>query len=190
MHKIMQNPGRRLSLRSNLILLVVVCVLPAAIVGATLAYSNYKLQREHVEQQTVLMARTILSDLEREMAAIESALKILATSQELATGDLRGFHQRARDALASGIVYGYILTDPQGRQALHTLRPYGSVLPTEGTPQQLSRVFVDKSTVLTDLFMGPVSQKLIIAMGVPVEVGGRLSTVSTSVWTPAVSPPS
>jgi hypothetical protein len=37
-------------------LLVIVCVMPAALVSATLAYSTYQVQRDHVEQQTVLMA--------------------------------------------------------------------------------------------------------------------------------------
>lgn len=170
-----KNASRRSSLQRDLGLLVVVCVIPAAIVSTLLAFSTYKLQRQNVEQQTTLVAQAVLSDLEREIAAIESALKILATSEELASADFKSFHQRARDALSPGIVYNYILTDVQGRQVLNTLQPYGAALPTTGTPPQLARVFSSKVPVLTDMFIGPVTRKPALAMGVPVGAGDTVA---------------
>ncbi|MEY2860363.1 MAG: Bacteriophytochrome cph2 [Pseudomonadota bacterium] len=166
-----QMTGRRYSLRRDLTSLVVVCVLPAIVVSAALSYSTYRAERDNVEQQTVLVANAIMAELARDLAVAESGLKILATSQELNSGDLRGFHARARDALVSGNVHNYILTDPQGRQLVNTLLPYGTALPTTGTPPELARVFRSKSTVLTDLFVGPVVRRPTIAMGVPVGAG-------------------
>ena len=163
--------GHYYSLRGNLLLLVVVCVLPAALVSAALAYSLYDLRREKIEQQTLLVGRSVVSDLERELATVESALKTLATSQELIQGDLAGFQRRATAALAPGMVYNYILTDVQGRQVVNTLRPFGSRLPTTGTPAEFARVFTERATVLSDMFVGPVVRKHVIAMGVPVVVG-------------------
>lgn len=167
--------GRRFSLRKVLRWLVVACVLPATLVCITLAVSVYQLQVQHIQQSTLLTAQSVISDLEREIAVIESGMKVLATSDELASGDLRSFHKRARDALAPGIVYNYILTDRQGRQVLNTLRPFGAELPTTGTPPQISRVFTERATVLTDLFVGPVTQKLALAMGVPVGTGDEVT---------------
>ena len=163
--------GRRFSLRKVLRWLVLACVLPATLVCIALTVSVYQLQRQQVQQNTLLMARSVLSDLEREFAVIESGMKVLATSDELASGDLRTFHKRARDALAPGIVYNYILTDAKGRQVLNTLLPYGSALPSSGTPAQIGRVFSERATVLTDLFIGPVTRKPALAMGVPVGAG-------------------
>lgn len=170
----MPDTSRRYSLRQDLKLLVLACVLPAAGVSMALAYSAFILQRDQVEQQTAFLAQTLLADLDREMAGVESALKTLATANELTTGDLRGFHRRARDALFSGMVYNFILTDVQGHQVLNTLRPYGSPLPTSGTPPHMGRVFAEKATVLSDLFMAPVAQKPGIAMGVPVVKGEQV----------------
>lgn len=167
--------GRRFSLRRVLRWLVVVCVFPAALVCGALAYSVYQLQVQHIQQSTLLTAQSAISDLEREIAVIESGMKVLATSEELASGDLRSFHKRARDALAPGIVYNYILTDPQGRQILNTLLPYGVELPTTGTPAQINRVFTEKATVLTDLFVGPVTHKQAVAIGVPVGSGDEVT---------------
>ena len=162
--------GRRFSLRRVLRWLVVVCVFPATLVCTILLYSLYQMQVQHVQQSTLLTAQSVISDLEREVAVIESGMKILATSDELASGDLRAFHKRALNALAPGVVYNYILTDRQGRQVLNTLRPFGTELPATGTPPEINRVFTERATVLTDLFLGPVAQKRGLAMGVPVEV--------------------
>lgn len=165
---------RSVSLRRALRMLVVFSVLPTVVVGMLLAYANYRLQRESVEQQTVLVARAIQADLEREMAAIESALKTLATAPELVNGNLQGFYLRATQALGSGSVLNYILTDRNGRQVLNTLLPFGAVLPHTGTPPQLRRVFDEKTTVLTDMFVGVTTKSHIIAMGVPVVSDGRV----------------
>lgn len=164
----------RYSLRTSLLWLAAVCVLPTSLISASLLYSNYQLRRAQLEQNTLLLARKVVSDIENEMSAIESALKVLATAPEFASGDFRGIHQRARGALSSGTVYNYILTDRKGEQLLNTLRPYGEPLPTQGNPAQLERVFTLETTVLTDLFIGPVTHKPAIAMGVPVRVHDKV----------------
>lgn len=163
--------GRRYSLRRDLTSLVVVCVLPAIVVSAALGYSAYQAERNNVEQQTVLLANAVMAELSRDLAVAESGLKVLATSAELNSGDLHSFHARARDALAPGNAYNYILTDPHGKQLVNTLLPFGSALPTAGTPAEIARVFSQKTTVLTDLFIAPVARKPGIAMGVPVGSG-------------------
>ena len=161
-------PERRISLRLNLWLLVLVCILPGIALCSYLAYANYQLEQQRVARDTELLAGRILADLERELAAIESGLRVLATSEALKAGDLARFHQVARAALKSQSVLNYILTDRDGRQILNTLRPWGSPLPTGGTPEQIGEVFRSGKTVLSNLFHGPVSGEPIIAMGVPV----------------------
>jgi len=164
----------RSSLRARLFWLVAVCVLPLIGTSSLLLYQNYELRREHIEQNTLLLARKVMSDLERELAAIEAGLKVLATSSDLESQDFRSFHQRASQALASGIVRNYILTDANGHQVVNTLVPFGSDLPQRGTPAQLAQVFSQQKTVLTDLFVGPVTGQPVLAMGVPVQVNGQI----------------
>jgi len=168
-------PNRRYSLRLSLVLLVVVSVLPGVLVSAGLIYQNYRISRMQVDQNTLLISRKVLADFEREMASIEAGLKILSTSPDLAVGDMASFHKRARDALGSGSVLNYILTDKAGRQIVNTVVPYGTNLPTQGTPAQLGNVFSQRTTVLTDLFIGPVTHKPVIAMGVPVQSGDEVT---------------
>ena len=132
---------KRYSLRTSLLMVVAACIVPAVVISASLIYKQYQMRQEQLDQTTLLLARKVVADLDRELASIESALKILATSQNLALGNFKSFYQQARDALAPGIVYNFILTDPNGAQILNTLRPYGTPLPKAGTPPELQAVF-------------------------------------------------
>jgi diguanylate cyclase (GGDEF)-like protein len=69
-------------------LLVLVCVLPAAVVSAGLVAANYGLQREQICRDTALLARRISADMDRELAGAESRPRVLAASPDVAAGDL------------------------------------------------------------------------------------------------------
>lgn len=166
--------SRTFSLRLSLYWLVLLTLLPIVALLVYLAWSNHALQKERVYNASAQLARTLSARLDQEFVAIESGLKILATSEHLAWGDLRSFHAQARAAVKSQSVYNFILTDAQGRQLVNTLRPYGSELPVTGTPAALQAVFTSGHTVLTDLFEGPVVHKPVIAMGVPVRIDNEI----------------
>lgn len=161
-------PPKRYSLRRSLFVLVIVCVLPAVALSSYLAYSNYHLQKQKTYGDTVLLAQKISAALDRELSAIESGLRVLSTAESLRNGDLRRFHQAAGDALKSQIVHNYLLTDRAGRQVVNTLVAFGMPLPTTGMPPAIDDVFRAGNTVLTDLFTAPLSNKPVLAMGVPV----------------------
>ena len=153
---------------------VFVCILPAVLVATHLVLSNYQLQQQQVHSNTILLARQLAAEVGRELSRIESGLRVLATSSDLAAGNLASFHHRASDAIKSQIAYNYLLTDRTGRQLMNTLVPFGQALPSTGTPQQLERVFVEGVPVITDLFIGPVTNKFAIAIGVPVFRGNEV----------------
>lgn len=166
---------RRYSLKISLFLLVAVCVLPAALVSTGLVVANYLMQRDKLYSETVLLARKIAADLDRELSGVESGLKVLATSRDLIEGNFASFHQRAGDALKSQIVHSYVLTGRDGAQILNTLVPYGTPLPPGGTPAELrQRVFEERVAVLTDLFDSPMARRPLAAMGVPVYRGENI----------------
>ena len=161
-------PLKHYSLRNSLFVLVVVCVLPAVAVSSYLVYSNYQLRKQKTYGDTVLLAHKISAALDRELSAIESGLRVLSTAESLRDGDLRRFHRITRDALKSQIVHNYLLTDREGRQVVNTLLPFGEALPTTGMPPELDAVFRTGNTVLTDMFTGPLTNRPVLAMGVPV----------------------
>lgn len=166
--------ARPLSLRRSLVALVGLCVLPASAAALVLVYLHYQQGWERVRQDTVLEARHRAAVLDRELASVIAGMKALATAPELAGDDLAAWQQRASAAAPTQNVDNYLLTDREGRQRVNTLRPYGTPLPTTGTPLQLASVFDDGRTVVTDVFIGPVTQQPVMAIGVPVVQGGTV----------------
>lgn len=167
-------PPRRLSLRLSLLFVVLLCAVPALVVSASLALANHQLKRQAVYNETEILARRIAAELDRELSVIESGLNVLATSEALRSGDLERFHRVALDALQTQVVYNYVLTDASGRQVLNTLKPWGTPLPKAGTPAQLDQVFTQGRTALSDWFLGPVTGRPALAMGVPVYRDGQV----------------
>ncbi len=166
---------RHVSLRTSLFVLVLICVLPGVALCSYLVLTNYQLEKRHMASETERLAGQILVELDRELAAMESGLRVLATAEQLKSGELQRFHEIARAALKSQTAYAYVLVDPQGKQILNTLRPYGTPLPASGNPTQLAEIFESGKTVLTDLFVTPLAGKQVIAFGVPVY--GRDGTI-------------
>ncbi|MBL8403277.1 MAG: GGDEF domain-containing protein [Dechloromonas sp.] len=166
---------RHVSLRTSLLVLVLICVLPGVALSSYLVLTNYQLEKRQVASETERLAGQILVELDRELAAMESGLRVLATAEPLKSGELQRFHEIASAAIKSQPAYAYLLIDQQGRQVLNTLRPYGSPLPESGNPTQLAEIFESGKTVLTDLFITPLAGKQAIALGVPVY--GRDGTI-------------
>lgn len=163
------------SIRWHLLVLVAASIVPAVVVSTLLIHGDYRRGEERIYREGILFARNLASTLDRELTGVESGLKVLATSDDLAADDLASFHRRARDALRFQIVDNYFMTDREGRQYINTLLPYGTSLPQSGAPAQLRRVFDTRETVLTDIFLGKVSHRPTIAMGVPVLRDGKVA---------------
>ena len=159
---------QRFSVRLSLLAAVLACMVPAVMVIAWLVRDAYVLKRDALESRTSQIASEAMAHIERELAVIESSLKVLATSSELVNGDLGTFQRKAEDALVATPVLNFILTDARGRQRINTLTPFGAPLPETGTPPELEAVFQAQTTVLSSLFQGPVTQQHTLAMGVPV----------------------
>lgn len=169
--------GRNYTIRATLLLLVAACVLPPLLVCIGLVYKFYVLEEARINGETVLIARNLASQLDRELNASESGLRVLSTSSKLAHGDLAGFHRRATDVLRHQLAINYVLIDRSGRQLVNTALPHGLPLPTTDAPPQLLDVFNTGRPTLTGLFTGNVTGSPMVAMGVPVYRGNDIAYV-------------
>ena len=172
--------GKPRTIRSSLVLLVVACVLPGFLISTFLIVDSYRLQRTLLTRDAVATARAMAAVLDKDLSSLESGLGIMAAAPQLAANDLAGFDQHARDALASQNANNYVLVDAEGNQLINTLRPFGAPLPGRGSPAPPNRgsvlrdVFANDATVLSNLFMGPVTGKPMLTMGVPVHQNGKV----------------
>ncbi|MBC7698963.1 sensor histidine kinase [Aquabacterium sp.] len=162
------------SIRSNLALLAMACILPGVLMSTYFIVSGYRQQKARAVQDAIATARAATTSLDHDIASIESGLHVLAKSAALGTHDLPAFYREAKQALPFQSITNYILIDASGRQRVNTILPPEAPLPTKVGPAQLQSVFTTGTTVLTDLFIGPATGKPILAIGVPVTRDGHV----------------
>lgn len=159
------------TIRSRLILLVVACILPAALMVAGLITHDYYRGRQELTRVSLGTARAIVSALDRDLAGVQAALIALSTSPSLTSDDLFSFYDQAQDVLKSQKANNILLFDQTFQQRLNTLRPFASKLPFITNPE-LQGVFKTGQPVTTSLYAGNVAKQPIIAVAVPVQRGG------------------
>ena len=170
----MTSPTSTWSIRMMLTALVAACVMPAAIAAGLLLVHDYGLQRERLYRQELLLAQGAVAEIDRELGRIGAVLESLATSHELADGQLARFHERASQTLAVGLVDNYVLLTRDGRQLLNTLQPYGTPLPRATMGPDLARVFERGEMTVTSLFVSTVSKEHALSVAVPVWRDGKV----------------
>lgn len=166
---------RRPTLRAALVALVLVCTVPAALVAAGAVYQDYLLRKERVFESAISTARNLVAEVERELHGIEAGLRVLATAEDLARGDMESFYRRIEDALRLQNVDGYLLIDPQGMQVLNTDRHYPAVPVRSAIPAgTLSQAIDERKTAVSGLFHTAIGGELTLAVSVPVEIGATV----------------
>ncbi len=153
--------------------LVLACILPAAAVATFLMMRSYAQERVSLDRDSIAMARALIQAVDAELFGVESALKILALSADLDSGDLAKFYDQAQNAVAAAGVSNIVLSDATGQQLINTLRPFGAPLPLHGNPVQLRRVIDAGKSAISDLHIGAVGRAATIVAEVPVFSGGK-----------------
>ena len=163
-----------LTIRRQLTRLVAASVLPAALAAGILIVYSYERQRSMIERRTLETARAMAQAVDRELASGQAALRALATSPFLDSGDIAAFRRQAEQALSGLPGDNFVLSDRSGKQVMNTLRPPGAPLPLHGNLDQLRRVFETGQPVISDLFVGGVTRRPLIALDFPVRRNGEV----------------
>lgn len=162
------------TIRSRLILLVMACIIPASLAAVALISYNYHQGRAQLVRESMATARAMMSAVDRELATTQAALRGLATSPYLASGNLAAFHAQAAEMLKTQHVLNIVMIDPgaQQIQLVNTLRPFGSKLPVGVVPGLEEAVRAGRPFT-SDIFVGPIAKKHLVAVGVPVFRGDK-----------------
>jgi signal transduction histidine kinase len=162
----------RRTIRFWLNCLVIACIVPALIVTTFIIYQSFIQERAGLERDTVGTARALSQAVDAELAGVRSALVVLSKSANLASGDLAGFYAQAQQVVRALNIDNIVLSDVRGQQLINTLRPFGTPLPLHDR-DELRRALAAGQPVISDLFIGAVSQRPIIIIEGPVLVGGE-----------------
>ncbi len=164
-----------MKLRSHLITLVVVTLLPILVFSLILVVRLHRQERAAIERGLQETARALALALDAQLKTDIEALKTLGASEHLDHGDYRAFY-----ALAARVKEQHphwdtvLLTDATGQQLLNLRQPYGTPLPpTPGNQSAFRRVMDSGQPLVTDFFPGPVANAPVIGIRVPVVRDGR-----------------
>jgi PAS domain S-box-containing protein len=162
------------SIQSRLVVLVLACVLPAAImVGGLIAY-EYQRERAALTEGAISTARTLVFAVDQRLLVTKSGLSALATSPSLRTRDFSAFYDEAKATVPDLNAENIVLLGPDGSMLLNTLKPLGTPMPVNRA-RQLQQVLDSGQPVFADLFKGAVAGNFLVAVGVPVIHDGKVA---------------
>ena len=166
-------PTPRLSIPTTLAALVVACLAPTLLALVAMSYVDYRVREAALFGAAVAQARTMMALVDRDLEAVESGLRGLATAAVAGDGDVGRLHERLRVAQKSQAFDGYYLIDRDGRQRLAA--PSTSTRPESELATHLKAVFETGKPELTGVFAPSVERAPIVAMGVPVWKGDAVA---------------
>jgi signal transduction histidine kinase/ActR/RegA family two-component response regulator len=175
-------------LRSKLLLLATVGVVPMLILSSVLGYFLIEHQRETFREATRQRNQTLLSAVDAQMLGYVGTLRALAASSSLDGGDLQSFQEEARRVLASQPDWrNVLLLDTSGQQLVNLRFPYGTRLPSQSQLDKrgFREVIATRRAFIGDLNPGPGSGLPGIAVRVPVLRGADLRYVLEFILEPA-----
>lgn len=180
---------RRASLRTRLLWLVGVALLPVAILDLYGILAFGRQQQAQVQQALVERARAITSAVDNQLSNSVAALKILALSKSLDSGDIKQFYGDAASAAATRLDWdGVILVDLAGNRLLNTRFPYGAPLPG-GAPvverESFDAILASGKPLIGNLAKGPGGHNR-YPIRVPVLRNGKPKYILTAIVNPDV----
>lgn len=169
---------RSLSLRLRLTLLVAGTTFPLIIFSAVIVYLNFQATRASAGNRILEVARSMMIAVDHELEGRITALEVLAQSRALAEDDIGGFRIRAaafltRQRPGANIV----MIDRSGQQVLNMRVPPGEPLPKIAALDALKKVVETGAPLATNYRTGPVFDRPLVTVDVPVMRDGRVKWV-------------
>lgn len=170
-----------MKIRAYLSLLAAAVAVPVAVVSlwslAMLGASG----RESAMQAMHETVRAVSMSVDRELAASESRLHILAISDELEEGRLADLHSNMLRAIHQAGDSQMLLVDENGRAVVNTAARWGARLPPVATREQMAQLFARNQEYFSDLVVGPLTGKPSVAVFMPVALknGRRYALVES-----------
>ena len=168
-----------MKLRSHILLIATVTLLPIIIVVCLGAVLLFQKMRDDRLQSLMATARALSLALDRSFEKSIGTLNALSASRHLETGNLKAFYEESARVLdAHKGADAIVLVDPMGQQIVSTRVPFGAQLPHNGGTVAMRAAQRGMATV-SNLLTGPVVKGPLLVIGVPVVVNGSAKYVLT-----------
>ena len=160
--------GPSRSIRSSLLRIVFILIVPAISGLAALASGSYYSEREQMSQNIFSTVGALTSALDGDLAGTIAAAQVLANSPLLTSGHFAAFHREAIRVLPLLHGSAVILTDADGQQLVNTSHPYGTPLGLAANPSNLRKVLETGQPTVSDLFIAGPADGPALAVSIPV----------------------
>lgn len=156
-----------MKIRAYLALTIIAVLVPVVIFSAVALNMLLHAERKAVLKAVHESARATALIVDRELFAAEAALRALATSNHLVSGDLQRFYEQA---VASGNREDSwtVLFDLEGRQLVNTRSPFGSALPRRRNPGRGLEIMQMQKPYVSNLIHGSIANLPVISIETPV----------------------
>jgi signal transduction histidine kinase/ActR/RegA family two-component response regulator len=164
------------TIRFRLALLVLSCVLPAAIVSAFLIYDHYRVERASLLGEAMATTRSMVAVVDRDFDTVVTALTALSVSDDIDEAEMAEFRRQAINVHAILPITEIVLYEAQsGRQLMNTAQEAQAKPAAAGNAALLREVLRTTQPVVTGLTRGSAGQT--ITVGVPVVRNGAVRYV-------------
>ncbi len=163
--------GRRLSLRSRLILLVLATIVPLTAFTVVRRWIDYNDDLAAAGQKTLELARSLAIAIEKDIEGRISTLEVLAQSNALAEARFERFRERAESVIREQFPGSHILVlQADGQQVMNTrLPPDEAVLPRRKATASIRKVMETGAPVVSEVFVGVTAGRPLVSIDVPVK---------------------
>jgi two-component sensor histidine kinase len=171
-----ESAARTISVRSLLLLLVLLIVIPPWGFAGYVSWRYALSGREMIATAGRTTARNIAGAVDFRLTSIESSLATLALSPALRNGDIAAFYKDA-EALAATQRVVVALVSAQGEQILNTNAPYGQKLPPAAPESRYAEAISTGRTQFSKMLFGHITQRWLVAITMPVPKDGQSDRV-------------
>src|SRR5450759_3827441 len=171
---------RRFTLRTRLCLIVAIILAPALILAGMLSLRSIAAERIHIEEGIGRTLSHLSVEIDREIQSTTALLVVLAGSHYLQIDDLEGFHRYASE-ISNELGIQIVVHRPQlDKRIISTGVPWNETpeltMPAVRLEAEQQAIQTGK-TVISDVFFGPVGQRLLVSAIMPVMRNGTAEYV-------------
>lgn len=159
-------------MRRRILRLVFTALAPVVVLGSLGVYYIYKEEQERFQQGVMEATRALAAVVDRELARREAVARTLSGSPTISKGDLRAFHEYAREVAETNDNV-IVLTDLTRQQVVNTRRAFGEPLPKSMISDRREQAG-PLATVVSDLYLAPIGKQYSFAVEVPVVRDGKV----------------
>ena len=175
-------------IRNQLVLMAAAVLVPIVLAAALAIDKIREGERDAALRGLRETARATALIVDLDVQGALSAMKALGNSRSLEMHDFAAFQVEA-SAIDQKPDVWTVLLDANARQLVNTRVAYGNPLAATTSQERVTRVLASREPLVTDLFNGPQTNRLISMIYTPADAGGGNAFVlaqvfSVQFWTP------